>query len=39
MGWGLRALEDVPRGALVIEYVGEVISEAQMKVRDTSPLC
>jgi SET domain-containing protein len=33
MGWGLRALEDVPRGTLVIEYVGEVISETQMRVR------
>lgn len=32
MGWGLRALEDVPEGTLIIEYVGEVISEAQMRV-------
>jgi SET domain-containing protein len=31
MGWGLRALEDVSQGSLVIEYVGEVISLEQMK--------
>lgn len=32
MGWGLRAREDVKKGALIIEYVGEIISEDQMRV-------
>jgi hypothetical protein len=25
-GWGLRALEDIPKGALVQEYIGEVLT-------------
>jgi hypothetical protein len=37
MGWGLRALEDVPEGTLVIEYIGEVISETQMRVSSPRP--
>ena len=32
MGWGLRVREDVPKGSLLIEYVGEIISEDQMRV-------
>lgn len=32
MGWGLRVREDVSRGSLIIEYVGEIISEDQMRV-------
>lgn len=31
-GWGLRVLEPVQSGSLVIEYVGEVINEATMIV-------
>ena len=27
-GWGLRALEDIPKGALVQEYIGEVLTTA-----------
>ena len=30
MGWGLRALEFISSGSLVIEYIGEVIDEAEM---------
>ncbi|RAL40436.1 hypothetical protein DM860_006506 [Cuscuta australis] len=28
-GWGLRTLEDLPRGAFVCEYVGEVLTNAE----------
>jgi len=30
MGWGLRAIESIKSGSLVIEYIGEVIDEAEM---------
>jgi hypothetical protein len=33
MGWGLKAKEDVAAGSLVIEYIGEIITEAQMSRR------
>lgn len=33
MGWGLRAVDAVERGALVIEYIGEVIDVEEMQVR------
>ncbi|KAK6143969.1 hypothetical protein DH2020_020789 [Rehmannia glutinosa] len=29
-GWGLRALEDLPKGAFVCEYVGEVLTYAEL---------
>ncbi|XP_031121913.1 histone-lysine N-methyltransferase SUVR4-like isoform X2 [Ipomoea triloba] len=29
-GWGLRSLEDLPRGAFVCEYVGEVLTNAEL---------
>ncbi|XP_029154906.1 histone-lysine N-methyltransferase NSD2 [Nylanderia fulva] len=32
-GWGLKALEDIKAGQFVIEYVGEVIDEAEYKRR------
>ncbi|XP_054709302.1 histone-lysine N-methyltransferase SETD2-like [Uloborus diversus] len=32
-GWGLRLLEDIPRGTFVIEYVGEVLSRHGFKQR------
>ncbi|KAL3531194.1 hypothetical protein ACH5RR_010516 [Cinchona calisaya] len=28
-GWGLRTLEDLPKGAFVCEYVGEVLTNAE----------
>jgi SET domain-containing protein len=34
MGWGARTVEPVTSGSLVIEYIGEVIDEAEMEVRD-----
>ncbi|XP_039304708.1 histone-lysine N-methyltransferase NSD2 isoform X2 [Solenopsis invicta] len=32
-GWGLRALEDIAAGKFVIEYVGEIIDDAEYKRR------
>lgn len=32
-GWGLRSLEEIKSGQFVIEYVGEVIDEAEYKRR------
>ncbi|XP_032662597.1 histone-lysine N-methyltransferase NSD2 isoform X2 [Odontomachus brunneus] len=32
-GWGLKSLEDIKAGQFVIEYVGEVIDEAEYKRR------
>lgn len=32
-GWGLRTLEDVKKGQLVFEYVGEVIDDDLLEVR------
>ena len=32
-GWGLRASEDVKKGQLVFEYVGEVIDDEELHVR------
>jgi hypothetical protein len=33
MGWGCKAGEDIPEGQLVIEYVGEVIDDAEVELR------
>ena len=27
MGWGLRSLDPIPKGAFVVDYVGEVLSD------------
>ena len=35
MGWGCRVQEDVKRGTLVIEYIGEVIDAAEMQRRNS----
>jgi hypothetical protein len=32
MGWGLKSIDFVQKGALVIEYLGEVINEEEMQV-------
>ncbi|XP_027767620.1 probable inactive histone-lysine N-methyltransferase SUVR2 isoform X2 [Solanum pennellii] len=29
-GWGLRTLEDLPRGAFVCEYIGEVLTNTEL---------
>ncbi|KAL0414229.1 UNVERIFIED_CONTAM: Histone-lysine N-methyltransferase SUVR4 [Sesamum radiatum] len=33
-GWGLRTLEDLPKGAFVCEYVGEVITKRELFERN-----
>ncbi|CAN4091065.1 unnamed protein product [Withania somnifera] len=33
-GWGLRALEDLPRGAFVCEYVGEIVTNTELYERN-----
>lgn len=35
-GWGVRTLEEIPRGTFVCEYAGEVISFAEAKRRQLS---
>ena len=35
-GWGLRALEDIPKGSLVQEYIGEVLSTDDFEQRASS---
>lgn len=32
-GWGLKTLESIKEGQFVIEYVGEIIDEAEFKQR------
>ncbi|OMO97740.1 hypothetical protein CCACVL1_04472 [Corchorus capsularis] len=32
-GWGVRSVNDLPRGAFVCEYVGEIITNAEMHER------
>nr|XP_029133597.1 histone-lysine N-methyltransferase EHMT1-like isoform X1 [Labrus bergylta] len=32
-GWGVRALQDLPKGTFICEYVGEIISEAEAEMR------
>jgi len=32
-GWGVRAKEGIPQGTFLVEYVGEVVEEAEMKRR------
>ncbi|XP_041815953.1 histone-lysine N-methyltransferase EHMT1 isoform X2 [Chelmon rostratus] len=32
-GWGVRALQDIPQGSFICEYVGEIISEAEAEMR------
>ncbi|OVA02327.1 SET domain [Macleaya cordata] len=33
-GWGLRTLEDLPRGAFVCEYVGEILTNTELYERN-----
>jgi len=33
-GWGLKALERIPRGTFIFEYVGEYINDEQADIRD-----
>lgn len=32
-GWGLRTLQDLPKGAFVCEYVGEILTNAELSDR------
>lgn len=32
-GWGLRTLEDLPKGAFVCEYAGEVLTNTELYER------
>lgn len=32
-GWGLRTLEEIPKGAFVCEYVGEILTNAELHKR------
>ncbi|KAL2941293.1 Histone-lysine N-methyltransferase SUVR4 [Bienertia sinuspersici] len=33
-GWGLRTLEDLPKGAFICEYVGEVVTNTELDERN-----
>ncbi|XP_059432569.1 probable inactive histone-lysine N-methyltransferase SUVR2 isoform X2 [Corylus avellana] len=33
-GWGLRTLEDLPKGAFVCEYVGEILTSSELYERN-----
>ncbi|XP_056683039.1 histone-lysine N-methyltransferase SUVR4 [Spinacia oleracea] len=33
-GWGLRTMEDLPKGAFVCEYVGEVVTNTELDERN-----
>ncbi|KAL5990351.1 hypothetical protein ACLOJK_011251 [Asimina triloba] len=34
-GWGLRTLEELPKGAFVCEYVGEILTNTELYERNT----
>ncbi|KAK7173080.1 hypothetical protein R3I93_003033 [Phoxinus phoxinus] len=34
MGWGVRALQDIPEGTFVCEFAGEIISDGEANVRE-----
>lgn len=34
MGWGVRAMQDIPQGAFICEYVGEIITDAEADKRE-----
>ncbi|XP_074527144.1 histone-lysine N-methyltransferase EHMT2-like isoform X2 [Halichoeres trimaculatus] len=34
MGWGVRAMQDVPQGTFICEYVGEIITDAEADKRE-----
>ncbi|XP_060763381.1 histone-lysine N-methyltransferase EHMT1a isoform X2 [Neoarius graeffei] len=34
MGWGVKALQDIPEGAFICEFAGEIISDGEANVRD-----
>uniref|UniRef100_A0A3Q2D413 SET domain-containing protein n=1 Tax=Cyprinodon variegatus TaxID=28743 RepID=A0A3Q2D413_CYPVA len=34
MGWGVRALQDIPQGKFICEYIGEIISNTEADKRE-----
>ncbi|XP_069792080.1 histone-lysine N-methyltransferase EHMT1-like isoform X3 [Narcine bancroftii] len=34
MGWGVRSLQDIPKGHFICEYVGELITDVEAEVRE-----
>ena len=38
MGWGIRAMQNVPKGSFICEYVGEIISDSEAETREDSYL-
>lgn len=34
-GWGLRTLEELPQGAFICEYVGEILTNIELYERNT----
>uniref|UniRef100_A0A453P3U9 Histone-lysine N-methyltransferase SUVR4 n=1 Tax=Aegilops tauschii subsp. strangulata TaxID=200361 RepID=A0A453P3U9_AEGTS len=34
-GWGLQAAEEIPRGAFICEYVGEILTNTELDERNT----
>ncbi|XP_070689889.1 histone-lysine N-methyltransferase EHMT1a isoform X2 [Pempheris klunzingeri] len=35
MGWGVRAMQDIPQGTFICEYVGEIITDAEADKRES----
>lgn len=38
MGWGVKAMAEIPKGSFVCEYVGELISDSEADTREDSYL-
>uniref|UniRef100_A0AAQ4NRX9 Euchromatic histone-lysine N-methyltransferase 1a n=1 Tax=Gasterosteus aculeatus aculeatus TaxID=481459 RepID=A0AAQ4NRX9_GASAC len=34
MGWGVRAMQEIPQGTFICEYVGEIITDAEANKRE-----
>lgn len=37
-GWGIQTLEDLPKGAFLFEYVGEVLTNSELHRRNSKRL-
>ena len=35
-GWGVRTLEDLPAGTFVCEYVGEILTNMELDIRNNA---
>ena len=38
MGWGVKAMTEIPKGSFICEYVGELISDSEADTREDSYL-